>query len=72
MKTLKKYFPDTLIIFGIAFSVYWFLIPETNPFLPEIAKPTDYTILQTGGLTIFLIGLDIAIRRFWLNFKTKK
>ncbi len=73
MKIIKTYLPDVLIIGGITFASYWFLTPtkivSSLPRPPSIGYTDYHTDLKVLGIFIFLVGVDIAVRRIYKSMK---
>lgn len=66
-KVFTKYLPDILIIAGVAITAYWFLVPTKKVGVPSIMVPSHHTELKVLGIVIFLIGIDMIIRRCWVD-----
>lgn len=63
-RILKKYFPDLLILTGIAVFSYNLLESPSDSFVIELYP--DYSAeYQVLGILLFVIGIDIAIRRYF-------
>lgn len=62
-----KHLPDIWIISGIAIATYWFLVPVKKAGVPSIMVPSHHTEFKVLGIIIFLVGVDMIIRRCWVD-----
>ncbi len=67
MKKIINYFPDIIIIIGITILSYNLLRPTTK----RLSLSYHYAEYKTFGIILIVIGIDIAIRRYF-NFKNPK
>lgn len=69
VKTVKKYLPDAIIIFGIYKTSYYFLLPPDRLFETDL---TNYHIEEKAfSIMLIAIGVDLAIRKY-ITYKKGK